>query len=373
MEHLRNSEAPATIAMGEPNLNVAPCDETTNPGHPATHDDLQAQGSPRAATACGELDAKVAFPSSPQFSALSELLQASRAELTGFLAKAQELQRQSWQCSQGLLEEIHVRLHEELEAAVLGAVEGARQHLQQDVARALEAGRKEAAALQVALVEDAQAQWQASRQYIVQSLKEGAEKYQKVLGELSTSALQDFQRHGEALLNRYQMRLEKSYEDLKKKGLGELAEHMQGTQSELASELRRHAKVEFEVFNERLQSSGRAVAEETQKQADTLSAGALATLREEAGATTQRGIAAGAEALQEAAEQAEASLAGTFQKSLEEFEKRVGELTEGALAGYRQTSESFLQNLQQRLDHASRALQLMAPEAGSSNPIPSGD
>jgi hypothetical protein len=301
---------------------------------------------------------KTASPPGPRSESLADFLRDSRAELNGLLAKTQEIQRLSSQAVQSLLEAVHVKLHQELEAAAASFASDTRQHIQHVASAALEMFGKEVSAQQASLLDDALARSQATRQEIERSLKEGVEQYQKKLAESSSSTLQEFQHKGKAFFDSSRTELQKTLDDLKKKATDDVSEHLRMAASELANEMRRRADVGFEILNEQLGRSARALVEETQKHVAALSQSALADLSHKASDAVQQQVNLGISALNEVAAQARASLDTHFQQALETFQKQISELTKAALEKNSKTSEFLLHDLQSRLDQAARALQL---------------
>ncbi len=327
------------------------------PAQPAESIDFRSQMSLQDPTSGTGEGTKMAAPPAPQFESLSSFLQASRAELKGLLAKTRELQQTSWQVIHSLLEEVHTRLHQELEAASAGFVSHTGKRIQEQASAALEVFGKEASARQTNLLDDALAQWQMAHQKIELSLKEAIEEYQKKLVESSTSALDEIQRKGETLFLRFRNELQKALDDLKTRSVNEVSDHLRQTASELADELRRRAEVGFEILNEQLVVSGTAVVETTQRQIATLSQSALADLAQEACHVVQHQVDLGAGALKDAGDQTRASLGTFLQQSTETYQKQIDELSKTSLEKYRDSSGFLLHDLQTRLDQAARALQ----------------
>ncbi len=317
------------------------------------------QGAGRA----GEEGARTAFAREAASESLGDFLRACRAELQGLLTKTEEIQQRSWQTVQSLLEEVHVRLERELAAASASFVHDTRQRVEQEASVALEVFGKEASARQAALVEEVAAQSQAARQKIEVSLQEGGEEAQKKLGELSRFALGEFEHKGEALFENFRNKLQKTLEELKKKGVEEVSEHLREVRGELATELRRRAEVGFEILNDQLGRAGKLQVEETQKHIAALSQSALAALTQEASEAVHQQVGFGASVVKDMAEQTRAGLESYFQQSSEAFRKQMEEMSEAALEKNRKVSQFLLHDLQDRLDQAARALQQISKGA----------
>jgi hypothetical protein len=298
---------------------------------------------------------------------LAAFLRDSRAELNGLLARTQEIQRLSSQAVQSLLEAVHVKLHQELEAAAASFASDTHQRIQHVASAALQTFGKEVSARQTSLLDDALARSQAARQEIEQSVKQGVEECQNKLAESSGSALEEFRHKGKAFFDSSQLELQKTLDDLKTKATDDVSEHLRMAASELADEMRRRADVGFEILNEQLTRSARALIEEIQKHIAVLSQSALADLSHKASDAVQEQVSLGASALSEAAAQARAGLDAHLQRSIEAFQEQISELTKAALEKNSKTSEFLLHDLQSRLDQAARALQLRRMESAGAD------
>jgi ribosomal protein S20 len=296
------------------------------------------------------------MPPEPCSESLANFLRDSCAEVKGLLAKTQEIQRLSSQAVQSLFEAVHVKLHQELEAAEASFASDTRQRVHQLVSDALDTFGKKVSAQKASLLDDALACGNATRQEIERGLKEGVEEYQKKLTECSGSTLQEFQHKGRAFFDSSRIELQKTLDDLEKRATDNLSEHLRMVSSDVANEMRRRADVGSEIMNEQLTRSARTCIEETQKHFEALSESTLADLSQKASETLQQHVNSGVSALNEAMVQARASLDTYFQQSIEEFQKQISKLSKAAVEKNSKASESALHDLQSRLDQAARAL-----------------
>jgi hypothetical protein len=292
----------------------------------------------------------------PRSESLANFLRDYRAEVNGLLAKTQEIQRLGSHAVQSLFEEVHVKLHQELEAAAASFASDIRQHAHLLASEALDTFGKKVSAQKASLLDDALASANATREEIERGLKEDMEEYQKKLTECSSSTLQEFQHKGKAFFDTSRIELQKTLDDLQKKLTDDLSEHLRTVSSDLANEMRRRADVGFEILNEQLTRSARSRIEETQKHVGALSESALADLSHKASETLQQHLNVGVSALDEATVQARANLDNYFQQSVEEFQKHISKLSKAALEKNSKAYQFVLHDLQSRLDQAARAL-----------------
>jgi BMFP domain-containing protein YqiC len=292
----------------------------------------------------------------PRSESLANFLRVSRAEVNGLLAKTQEIQRLSSQAVQSLFEEVHVKLHQELEAAAASFASDMRQRAHQLALDALDTFAKQLSAQKASLLDDALACVNSTREEIRRGLKEALEEYQKKLTECSSSTLQEFQHKGSAFFDSSRIELQKTFDDLQKKVSDNLSEHLRMVSSELANEMRRRADVGFEILNEQLTRSARTSIEETQKHVGALCESILADLSHKASETLQEHVNVGVSALSEATARAETSLHTYSRQSIEEFQKQLSKLSKAALEKNSKAYQCVLDDLQGRLDQAARAL-----------------
>ena len=296
------------------------------------------------------------MPPEPRSGSLANFLRDSCAEVNGLLAKTQEIQRLSSQAVQSLFEAVHVKLHQELEAAAASFPSDTRQRVHELVSDALDTFGKKVSDLKASLLDDALACANATRQEIERGLKEGVEEYQKKLTECSSSTLQEFQNEGRAFFDSSRTELQKSLDDLEKKVTDDLSEHLRMVSNDLANEMRRRADVGFEILNEQLTRSASTTIEETQKHVAALSESALADLSHRASETLQQHVNLGVSSLNEVTAQARAGLDTHLRQSIEEFQKQISKLSKAALEKNSKASESVLHDFQSRLDQAARVL-----------------
>jgi ribosomal protein S20 len=292
----------------------------------------------------------------PRSQSLANFLRDSRAEFNGLLAKTQEIQRLSSQAVQSLFEEVHVKLHQELEAATASFASDICQRVHQLASDALDTFGKEVSAQKASLISDALACAHSTREEIQRGLKEGLEGYQKKLTDFSSSTLQEFQHKGRAFFDSSRIELQKTLDDLEKKVTDNLSEHLRMVSSEVVIEMRRRADVGFEILNEQFTKSARTCIEETEKHVGALSESALADLSHKASETLQQHVNVGVSALNEAAAQARVSLHTHIQQSIEEFQKQISKLSKTALENNSKAYQFVLHDLQRRLDQAAQAL-----------------
>ena len=306
----------------------------------------------------------------PRSESLANFLRDTRAEVDGLLAKTQEIQRLSSQTVQSLFEEVHVKLHQELEAAAASFASDIRQRAHQMASDALDAFGKKVTAQKASLLDDVLACANATREEIQRGLKEALEEYQKKLTECSSSTLQEFQHTGKALFDHSRIELQKTLEDSEKKVTGNLSEHLRTVASDLANEMKRRADVGFEILMEQLTRSAKTCIEETQKHVGALSESTLADLSHKASETLQQRVNVSVSELNEAAAQASVSLHTYFQQSIEEFQKQISTLSKAALEKNSKAYEFVLHDLQKRLGHAAQALLGGTESAGAGKERP---
>ncbi len=300
----------------------------------------------------------------PHFDSLADFLHSSRAELDSLLARTQEIQKLGSQAVQSLLETVHTKLHQELEAAAAGFENETRRRLERKASEALESFGSEASARQTALLEEGLTRSRAAGEEIELSLKQGTEEYQKKLATSSQLALEDLQTKGKCLFEGFRSDLRKTLEDSKKKGVEDIADELRAAAGDLADELRRRADVGFEILNEQLTRSAKVIAEQIEQQIAALSRSALADLNRSASEAVTQQVDLGVRALSEAADRTRSSLENHLQQSLANFERHLGQLTSAALEKNSKTSEFLLHDLQNRLDQAARALQRSVEATG---------
>lgn len=298
------------------------------------------------------------------FDSLAGFLRSSRTELDSLLARTQEIQKLGSQAVQSLLEAVHSKLHQELEAAAAGFENETRQRLEHTASETLESFASEANARQAALLEEGLTRSRAAREQIELSFKEGAEEYQKKLAASSQLALEDLRLKGKGLFESFRNDLEKTLEDAKKKGKDDIEEGLRRAAGDLADELRRRADVGFEILNEQLTRAAKVLVEQIEQQIAALRQSALGDLARSASEAVSVQVGLGVKALDEAAERSRSSLESHLQQSLANFEKQIGQLTSAALEKNNQTSEFLLHDLQRRLDQAARALQRTVEATG---------
>jgi hypothetical protein len=286
----------------------------------------------------------------------SDKLQSSRADLANLLATAQDIQQASWQVVRSLFDELHSRLHRELEAASVGFVEDTSKRLKLEASNILAAFDQDARAHQAAITNDAAAQLQTFCTKTEASLAESLEEFRRKLSELSTCALDNFQHHEEALVSNCEARVQKIFEDLRKESVNGASEELRATSGELSGELRRRAEVGFEILQGELVKAGKIIAEEAQKQISHVSDAALSSFNREVAEGSEKQIKLGSDAVLDVADRTKSALDAYFQQSLAEFHKRVEKLAITVLEENRRTSDVILVDLQNRLVDAARAL-----------------
>jgi hypothetical protein len=360
-----SSESGSGSATPAPPARAAEIPESTLIPNP------EAESAPGTMAASATASIQPASPSDPQTcleepsgqmaretrsESLASFLRDSRAEVNGLLAKTQEIHRLSSQAVQSLFEEVHAKLHQELEGAAASFASDIGQRVHQLASDTLDTFGEKMSAQKASLLDDALAHANSTREEIQRGLKEGVEEYQKKLTECSSTSLQDFQHKGRAFFDTSRIELQKTLDDLEKKVTDNLSEHLRTVSSELANEMRRRAEVGFEILNEQLTRSAMTCIEETQKHVGVLSESTLADLSHKASETLQQHVNVGVSALNEAAAQAKESLHTYFQQSIEEFQKQVSKLSKAALEKNTKAYQFVLHDLQRRLDQAAQAL-----------------
>ena len=354
-----NNRGGARDVSGEKIAESSRPDGGAKEGRTGGRDPADSQPESNPAGTSNPPEDKSAGANGPPPGSLTDFLRTSRAELKTLLARTREIQQLSCQAVQSAFEGLHGKLHQELEAASREFVSDTHRRLQDEASAALEGFSREARGRLATLFDEALTKSQAAHSEMQSQLKQGTEEAQKRLAELSTSAFERLRQNGEALFETLRLELQNAVEEFKKKEVDDISDRLRNTAADLAEELRRRADVGFEILKEQLSMSGKARVEETEKQLAAIGQEICTSVHQQAGAETS--------ALKGAANQVRASLEACLKTSVEAFQKQLGELSEATVERHRQTSETLLQDLHNRLDQAARALMQIGAGATASD------